>query len=352
MRQEIIKELIDIIAKPDISERELLTQLRLVIEKPQTSATYNTVSLAQLYNQQVTSMLAGQHKNNILRTGFKNVDEIIGGFFPGEFVVIGARPSMGKTQLLINLALNISRINPVLFFSFDLPDFMLVNRCISTLADIPLQHVLQPELATSKEKQQIAEISKLLNTHNIYINGGSVNNLSAFRQQCMDQIKVTGVKVIIVDTLQHVSLSRFRGNREQEISNFTRELKAIANETGVVVIASSQLSRSVETRKESKIPVLSDLRDSGCIEQDADKVIMIYRPEYHGITDDEMGESTEGETHLLIAKNKYGNLGAAKIQMLSTKTGFIDMEDSFERPKLFIPDFSFATKRTEEIHRK
>jgi len=352
MRQEIIKELIDIIAKPDISERELLTQLRLVIEKPQTSATYNTVSLAQLYNEQVTSLLAGQHKNKILRTGFKNLDELIGGFFPGEFVVIGARPSMGKTQLLINLALNISRINPVLFFSFDLPDFMLVNRCISTLADIPLQHVLQPELATSKEKQHIAEISKLLNTHNIYINGGSVNNLSSFRQQCMNQIKETGIKVIIVDTLQHVSLSRFRGNREQEISNFTRELKAIANETGVVVITSSQLSRSVEIRKESKIPVLSDLRDSGCIEQDADKVIMMYRPEYYGITLDEMGESTEGETHLLIAKNKYGNLGAAKIQMLSTKTGFIDMEDSYEGSKLFIPEFSFAAKRTEEIHKK
>jgi hypothetical protein len=126
-------------------------------------------------------------------------------------------------------------------------------------------------------------------------------------------------------------------------------LQSIANETGTVIIASSQLSRSVETRKESKVPTLSDLRESGSIEQDADKVIMLYRPEYYGISNDALGETLEGETHLHIAKNRYGNVGVAKLRMNAEKTGFIDMEDYFGGSKLFRSEFTFSAERKDEI---
>jgi replicative DNA helicase len=349
MQQEIIKELQDIISKPDASDREIVAQLKELIEKAQANVqTSVTKSLEQLYTEQVSGWQTGQQGSNILPTQFKDLNEIIGGFLPGEFVVIGARPSMGKTQLLINLALNFSEVAPVLFFSYDLSDYMLANRFISTLSGIPIQNILQQTVA-AKEKQQIGEVGSQLKTYSIYLNGGTMNSLSAFRHQCMEQIKGNGIKVIMVDSLQHIALSKFRGNREQEIGSFTRELKSIANETGAIVIASSQLSRSVETRKESKVPALSDLRESGSIEQDADKVIMLYRPEYYGISNDALGETIEGETHLHIAKNRYGNVGVAKLRMNAEKTGFIDMEDYFGGSRLFKSEFTFSAERKDEI---
>jgi replicative DNA helicase len=117
------------------------------------------------------------------------------------------------------------------------------------------------------------------------------------------------------------------GNREQEISKISRDLKALAKELEVPIIALSQLNRSVETRKESKIPQLSDLRESGAIEQDADLVMFLYRPEYHGITNDAMGETVEGETHIHIAKHRNGSTGMVKVRFIKEYQRFVDMED-------------------------
>lgn len=348
MRQEIIKELKDIIEKTDIGDQEVLTQLTQLVERARGSIqTSQPTSLELLYTNMVANWHKGKQENNLLQTQFRNVDELIGGFMPGEFVVIGGRPSMGKTQLLVNLALNFSKALPVLFFSYDLSDYMLTNRIVSTLSGIPIDRILQEQIAL-KEKQLTEDVLRQLKERRIYVCGGTMNSLALFRQQCIDQIAENHIKVIMVDSLQSIALSKFRGNREQEIGNFTRELKAIANETGAVVIASSQLSRSLETRKESKIPVLSDLRESGSIEQDADKVIMLYRPEYYGINNDEFGDLTEGETHLSIAKNSFGNVGIVKLRMLKGN-GFVDMGDDFTGSKLYNSDFAFSPERKNEI---
>jgi replicative DNA helicase len=149
----------------------------------------------------------------------------------------------------------------------------------------------------------------------IYIDDTAALNIFEFRAKARRLVNKHDVKIIIIDYLQLMSGSGDRNsNREQEISNISRSLKALAKELNVPIIALSQLSRAVETRKESKMPQLSDLRESGAIEQDADMVMFIYRPEYYEVMSNEMGESTMGETHIRIAKHRNGSLDLVKLR--------------------------------------
>ena len=356
MTQRIINRLTNIISNSDVDESEIMRQLKNLLDETaiENSSSTDTKSLIELYSENINNWQGNTGQRNLIKTQFTDLDDLLGGFTQGEFIVIGARPSLGKTQLLINLSLNISKTNPLLYFTFDLSDYLLTSRFISTLSNIPIQRILQNDLL-AEEKALIASISKELAEHKIYINGGSISSLNTFRIQCQDQIQKNGVKVIMVDFLQMITSNKFRNNREQEVSNFSRELKNIAKENNVVVIATSQLSRGVEYRKESKVPQLSDLRESGSIEQDADKVIFIYRPEYYGINNDAMGETLDGETHLYIAKNRIGQTGMVKIRFSLNSTTFTNMDND---SKLFVPeagfknDFKFSTNRINEIHKQ
>jgi replicative DNA helicase len=343
MKQDIINKIQHIIANQEADEKEMLFQLKGMIYETelQNQIARESKNIADLVSENLTQLKEETHQGNAIKTGFTEFDKLFGGFGLGELIVIGGRPSMGKTQLLVNLSLNISVATPVLYFTFDLSEFLLTCRFISSFTGIAVNKILQQEL-TDEQKAKLASIGNGFAKHKIFVNDSCNNSFTALKAHCQKQIEEHGVKVIVVDYLQMMSSNKYRNSRELEISFISRELKNIAKDFNVCVIAASQLSRAVETRGGSKHPQLSDLRESGAIEQDADKVIFIYRPEYYGIDCDEEGNSTAGLTELILAKNRNGSLGKVKLLRDANFTNYRDFDE-------YKNDFSFSKSRLDEI---
>lgn len=343
MKQDIINKIQDIIENQSADEREILFKLKEVLYETelQNQIAKESKSIIDLVSENLTQLKEGSHKSNTIKTGFTDFDKLFGGFGLGEFIVIGGRPSMGKTQLLVNLSLNISVESSLLYFTFDLSEFLLTSRFISSFSGIALDKILQHEL-TDEQKSKLAAISNQFSKHKIFVNDSCNNSFTALKAHCQKQIEENGVKVIIVDYLQMMSSNKYRNNREAEISLISRELKNIAKDFNVCVIATSQLSRAIEFRTGSRHPILSDLRESGAIEQNADKVIFIYRPEYYGLDCDEEGNSTVGLTEIILAKNKSGSLGTVKLLRDTDFTNYRDFDD-------YKKDFTFSKSRLDEI---
>jgi replicative DNA helicase len=316
--------------------KQLLIEFELI-----KNSTTESKPISTLIGEKLLQFNAQHYQQNIIKTGFADIDQLIGGFSLGELIVIGGRPSMGKTQLLINLSLNISVDNPVLYFTFDLSEFILTNRIMSSLSGIAIKDILHDYL-TNEEKDKLHALGALSDRYKIYINENLSNSIAAIRAHCEMQIKENGVKVIVIDHLQMMGSIKYKNSRELEISYICKELKKIAKEFNVCVIISSQLSRAVEYRGESKIPLLSDLRESGAIEQVADKVLFIYRPDYYGIEFDEMGNSIAGLTELVVAKNTTGSIGNIKLIRNAKFTNF----EQYVKPKT---DFDFSSNRLNEF---
>lgn len=344
MKQDIITKIQNIIGNQNADEKEQLFQLKGVLYEAElrNQVARESKSIADLVSDSLTQLKGETHQGNAIKTGFAEFDKLFGGFGFGELIVIGGRPSMGKTQLLVNLSLNISVAEPVLYFTFDLSEFALTSRFISSFSGIAVNKILQNELS-AEQKDKLASIGNGFSKYKIFVNDSCNNSLTALKAQCLKQIEENGVKVIVVDYLQMMSSSRYRNNREVEISHISRELKNIAKDFNVCVVASSQLSRAVETRGGTKRPQLSDLRESGAIEQDADKVIFIYRPEYYGLDSDEEGNSTAGLTELILAKNRNGCLGSVNLLRDSNFTNYRDFDE-------FKHEFSFSKSRLDEIN--
>jgi len=343
MKQDIINKIQHIIGNQEADEKEILFQLKGVLYETElkNQIARESKNIADLVSENLTQLKEETHQGNAIKTGFTEFDKLFGGFGLGELIVIGGRPSMGKTQLLVNLSLNISVATPVLYFTFDLSEFLLTCRFISSFTGIAVNKILQQEL-TDEQKAKLASIGNGFNKHKIFVNDSCNNSFTALKAHCQKQIEEHGVKVIVVDYLQMMSSNKYRNSRELEISHISRELKNIAKDFNVCVIAASQLSRAVETRGGSKHPQLSDLRESGAIEQDADKVIFIYRPEYYGIDCDEEGNSTAGLTELILAKNRNGSLGKVKLLRDANFTNYRDFDE-------YKNDFSFSKSRLDEI---
>jgi len=343
MKQELITQIEKIIKDPTSSEKDIFFQLKNMLYETefQSSNVRESKSISNLVAENLNLLRNGRSSENVIKSGFQDFDKLFGGFSLGEFVVIGGRPAMGKTQLLVNLALNISIIRPILYFTFDLSQFLLTNRFISSLSTISAHKILQQNL-TQEEKNILMAVESKFNQYQLYINDSCNNSISNFASHCKKQIEENGVKVIFVDYLQMMSSNKYRNNRELEISHISRELKSIAKDYNVCIIAASQLSRAVEMRGGIKHPHLSDLRESGAIEQDADKVLFIYRPEYYGLTLDEDGNNTEGLTELILAKNRNGSLGTTKLQRSSNFTNYRDFEG-------YNNEFTFSKNRLNEI---
>jgi len=245
---------------------------------------------------------------NYIETGFKGLDAEHHRFSLGELIIIGGRPAMGKTQLMINLALNISLKEPVLYYTFEMLAPVLSQRMLAVLSSVNMDKIRQNELKeeeTAKLRLAQAHLAKL----QLYLND-SIRNCSVdvFEENCKRMIGEKGIKVIFIDYVQLMNAKRsgYHENQETEMRCISRILKAIAREHNVCVIASSQLSRPVEVLGGDQRPVLSDLRRSGVSEQDADKVIFLHRPEYCGISEDENGLPTSGVANLILAKNRNG----------------------------------------------
>lgn len=252
-------------------------------------------------------------------SGFQELDKLTYGWQPSDLIILAARPAVGKTAFALNLirnaAMHPTKPVPVAFFSLEMSSSQLVNRLLAAESEILLEKI-------SRGKMEDFEYSHLQNfginrlaQSKIFIDDTAALNIFEFRAKARRLVNKEGVKLIVIDYLQLMTGNKERnGNREQEISGISRNLKVLAKELKIPIIALSQLSRAVESRKESnKVPQLSDLRESGAIEQDADMVMFIYRPEYHDIQNDEMGESVKGLTEIKIAKHRNGSLGDIKL---------------------------------------
>jgi len=264
-------------------------------------------------------------------SGFDDIDNITSGWQNSELIIIAARPGMGKTAFVLSMARNIAVDfkMPVAIFSLEMSSLQLINRLITAETGLDQQKLRSGKLDKWEWEilhNKIKEIEKA----NIYIDDTPALSVFDLRAKCRRLQSEHGIKLIIIDYLQLMSTKDHRGNREQEISHISRSLKGIAKELEVPVIALSQLSRAVETRGGSdKRPVLSDLRESGAIEQDADIVSFIYRPEYYGISEWDVTPSgpTEGEAEFIIAKHRNGPTHRSRLRFESKLIKFTSLNE-------------------------
>jgi len=264
-------------------------------------------------------------------TGFPSLDRVTYGWQPTDLIILAARPSVGKTAFALNLArcaaLHPTKPTGVAFFSLEMSAGQLVQRVLSAESGILLEKISRGKLEDYEMQQLYSKGVTRLSEAPIFIDDTAGLNIFEFRAKARRLVNKHKVGLIIIDYLQLMSGSGERNsNREQEISRISRDLKGLAKELSVPIIALSQLSRAVESRKESKMPQLSDLRESGAIEQDSDMVMFLYRPEYYEITTNELGESNRGETHVRIAKHRNGSLETIKLRALLHIQKFVEEE--------------------------
>ena len=277
-----------------------------------------------------------------ISTGFDKLDKLTSGWQASDLIIVAARPGMGKTALALSMARNVSvqKKIPVAFFSLEMSSVQLITRLISSETGLSSDKLRTGKLADHEWQQLNIKVSDLESAP-LYIDDSAALTIFELRAKARRLASSHGIKLIIIDYLQLMNLgsSTKAGNREQEISTISRNLKALAKELNIPVIALSQLSRAVETRGGTKRPILSDLRESGAIEQDADIVSFLYRPEYYGITewDDDMKTPSEGQGEFIVAKHRNGALDSIKLKFIANLAKFEDI-DNFDSP------FEFQSK--------
>ena len=305
MKKKLAEEISEIIAITKDDESFLSSKIEQLIEerKAMEAIPNRTSDIYSVFKDFLQSDLQSEYQP--IKTGWSNVDASTGGVRPGEFIVFGGRPGMGKTVVLIDLIRRISLHNPVLLISLELTAVQISNRIISSVLDYDLP-LKGPEDLRRIDKEKLNFVTEYLEVMQLSVCETTFDSMFALKSYCEKMVKEKGIRVIAIDYLQMLSSNRYRHNRELEVSYISRTLKKIAKDLNICMIVTSQLSRSVETRGGDKRPQLSDLRESGAIEQDADKVIFVYRPDYYGITTDENGNSTKGQLELLMVKNRTG----------------------------------------------
>ncbi|MDA9668460.1 replicative DNA helicase [Flavobacteriaceae bacterium] len=275
-------------------------------------------------------------------TGFEKLDKLTSGWQPSDLIIIAARPGMGKTALTLSMARNIAVTKqiPVAFFSLEMSSVQLITRLISAETGLSSEKLRTGKLADHEWQQLNVKVTDLEKAP-LFIDDTPSLSIFDLRAKARRLSSQHGIKLIVVDYLQLMTAGTTTksGNREQEISTISRNLKALAKELNIPVIALSQLSRAVETRGGTKRPMLSDLRESGAIEQDADIVSFIYRPEYYNIDewDDDERSPSEGQAELIIAKHRNGGLDNIRLKFIGHLGKFEDL-DSFDSP------FEFQSK--------
>ncbi|MCU0473624.1 MAG: replicative DNA helicase [Bacteroidales bacterium] len=273
---------------------------------------------------------AGKREDALVGTpsGFTKLDRLTSGWQKSELIIIAARPSMGKTALALSMARNmaIEHGKKVAIFSCEMSSIQLVNRLIVAETDIPGDKIRNGRLSEEEWKQLDTRIKKLVQAP-IFIDDTPAISIFELRAKCRRLMAQHKLDIVIVDYLQLMSGPDNAGSREQEVSNISRSLKSIAKELNVPIIALSQLNRSVEMRGGTKRPLLSDLRESGAIEQDADMVVFIHRQEKFGITTFEDGSSTKGIAEIILAKNRNGPVDDVKLRFREEKAQFVDIDE-------------------------
>ena len=263
-------------------------------------------------------------------TGFTDLDRLTSGFQKSDLIILAARPGMGKTALTLSIAKNaaLDFNKGVAVFSLEMSSLQLAQRIISMEAEIAGSKLRNGQLEEYEWQQLHSAIEKVADAP-IFIDDTPGINSFELRAKCRRLKMQYDIQMIIIDYLQLMSGGGDNkgGNREQEVSAISRSLKGLAKELNVPVIALSQLSRAVETRGGDKRPQLSDLRESGSIEQDADMVMFIYRPEYYQILEDEEGQSLKGVADVIVAKHRHGALMDVRLRFTGEFARFSNMDD-------------------------
>jgi len=275
---------------------------------------------------------AGENKDGVsgVPSGFTDLDRITSGWQKSDMIVLAARPGMGKTAFVLSMARNsaIQFKQPLAIFSLEMSNVQLVKRLMAMETGIASEKLRKGFSSPADWKILNDRIGQLTDAP-IFIDDTPALSVFELRAKCRRLKMQYDIQLVIIDYLQLMTGGVKGGNREQEISTISRSIKEIAKELNIPIIALSQLSRSVETRGGDKRPMLSDLRESGAIEQDADMVCFIYRPEYYGLAEDENGMPTEGIGEIIVAKHRNGSLDTVKLRFVKELTKF-DNLDSFD----------------------
>lgn len=269
-------------------------------------------------------------------TGYAKLDDYTSGWQRSDLVIIAGRPAMGKTSFALSLAKNIAvdYDTPIAFFSLEMNNVQLVNRLISNVCEIEGKKILNGQLDDEEWKRLDKNVRKL-QTAPIYIDDTPGMSIFELRTKARRLVREKGVQVIMIDYLQLMNANGARfGSRQEEVSTISRSLKGLAKELDIPVLALSQLNRTVEGREgiDGKRPQLSDLRESGAIEQDADMVLFVHRPEYYRIFTDEKGNDLHGKAQIIIAKHRKGGTGDVLLNFRGEFTRFENPTDSDKSP--------------------
>lgn len=283
-------------------------------------------------------------------TGFFELDKITSGWQKSDMIVVAARPGMGKTAFILSMAKNIA-INfkiPIGIFSLEMSATQLIKRLIAVQCEINSSSIRAGKLSEAEFLKIHQSIQPLIDAP-MYFDDSAGLSILDLKTKATRLKKQYGVQIIMIDYLQLMTSGNLNsGNREQEISSISRAIKMLAKELEMPIIALSQLSRSVEQRSDKR-PMLSDLRESGAIEQDADLVTFLYRPEYYGQIQDENGESLIGKAEIIVAKHRNGSLDTATVKYISQFTKFENEQTNFMTQENIKPNTSFDEEQEADI---
>ncbi len=300
--------------------------------------------------------LAGQSESGLsgLKTGYTMLDKMTSGWQNSDLIIIAARPAMGKTAFVLSMAKNmaIDYNIPIAIFTLEMANVQLVKRLLSNIADLEGEKIKSGQLSV-EEQDRLNDRLRNVYSAPLYLDETPGLSITELRTKARRLVRERGVKMIMIDYLQLMTASGMKlGSREQEVSTISRSLKALAKELDIPIIALSQLNRSTETR-EDKRPVLSDLRESGAIEQDADIVCFIHRPEYYTRSgEDASGNDIRGKAELIIAKHRSGAVGDVDLRFVKQFARFENWEGTID-PTHGVPSADSRTnvKRESKMNR-
>lgn len=277
-------------------------------------------------------------------TGFVELNSDTGGWQEGQLIILAARPAMGKTALMLAFVLSAARAgDPVAVFSLEMPKEQLIMRCLSIMSGVEVSKIAKPTQLADHEWQQLSSASFELSELPIIWDDSASITMLEISSKCKRLKRKEGIKFVVIDYLQLITPTDKKAIREQQIGQISRSLKILSKEIKCPVMALSQLSRAVEQRP-NKRPQLSDLRESGSIEQDADIIMFIYRAIYYGISEDEAGRPTHNIAEIIVSKNRSGGVNTVEAGFDAYKTRFYDNQKEANF------DFSFIeTNKTIEL---
>ena len=324
VHRDAYEDTIDVFDLLDRTEQSLF-------DVSETNIRRNYADMRSIMKEAMDELEARKHHKDGLTgvpSGFTNLDRITNGWQKSDLIILAARPGMGKTALVVSAMRNaaVDFEKPVAIFSLEMSSVQLVNRLISAEAELESEKIKKGNLVEFEWEQLVHKTAKLTSAP-IFIDDTPALTIFELRAKSRRLKAQHDIQLVIVDYLQLMSGDMSKnsgGNREQEIASISRALKNLAKELEIPVVAISQLSRAVETRGGDKRPQLSDLRESGSIEQDADLVIFLYRPEYYGITEDENGIPTASMAELIIAKHRNGSLDSIPLKFIAKYTKFTE----------------------------